>query len=492
MHGRYSADRSSGYPEPEDLRGPPRYHVERQASPGRGRRSSPSRSRQRSPHRTRRAATPPRDDGYASSVVSDAPSAVSSLQGLRQQQGVRSRRSPARDDLRVRAAEWMAHEFPGQTAQQVAEQLTSGGPKPLSHTRGPTRGDRFTAARLAAAQPRIDRPHVAAAAYTPSVDSDTDRLAAGETAFQVTGGAPVASGAPAAGDARCAYCGVSVPLTQLASHMQTGCPARPPAVGVAGASDRATAGAGAAITPQAYRARAMEEVTRWLEASGLAEHATRFAELGFDDLPYLLRGAHGQGLDQAEIRQLVADLGLTSSDEQKLRDALRGGHVAASGVAGTVAARGSIIANEHQDPDGDSVPRWLEKLNLGQYAPSFAANGYDSLEYILHKMSDAEVQQLIEDCVMPHGHAQRLRNAIRTGDSFQLGRAAPTAAIAAVDRMFNHDEDGEQSSVVGNNKMLALRKQLDDASGQLTDLTHAWCDHAHCIARKRSRETVSP
>jgi hypothetical protein len=113
-------------------------------------------------------------------------------------------------------------------------------------------------------------------------------------------------------------------------------------------------------------------------------------------------------------------------------------------------------------------------------------NGYDSLEYILHKMSDAEVQQLIEDCVMPHGHAQRLRNAIRTGDSFQLGRAAPTAATAAVDRLFIHDEDGEQSSVVGNGKMLALRKQLDEASGQLTDLSHAWCDRARCNANTRS------
>ena len=489
MYGRYSAERSSGYPEPEDVRGLPRYHGERRASPGRGGRSSPSRSRQRSPHRTRRAVTPPRGDGYASSVVSDAPSSMSSLQGLRQQQDARSRRSPARDDLRVRAAEWMAHEFPGQTAQQVAAQLTSGGPKPQSHTRGPTRGDRFTAARLAAAQPRIDRPHVAAAPYTPSVDSGTDQLAAGDTAFQVAEGAPAAGTRDqwgASGGARCAYCGVSVPLTQLASHMQTGCPARPPAVGVVGASDRATAGAGAALTPQAHRARAMEEVTRWLEASGLAEHAARFAELGFDDLPYLLRGAHGQGLDQAEIRQLVADVGLTSSDEQKLRDALRGGHVAASGVAGTAAARGSTIATERQDPGGDSVPRWLEKLNLGQYAPRFAANGYDSLEYILHKMSDAEVQQLIEDCVMPHGHAQRLRNAIRTGDSFQLGRAAPTAATAAVDRLFIHDEDGEQSSVVGNGKMLALRKQLDEASGQLTDLSHAWCDRARCNANTRS------
>jgi hypothetical protein len=313
------------------------------------------------------------------------------------------------------------------------------------------------------------------------VASDTDQLAVGGTAFQVTGGAPAAGSRDQAGPggARCAYCGVSVPLTQLASHMQTGCPARPPAVGVASATDRATAGAGVALTPQAYRARAMEEVTRWLEASGLAEHATRFAELGFDDLPYLLRGAHGQGLDQAEIRQLVADVGMTSVDEQKLRDALRGGHVPASGVAGTAAARDSTIADVHHDPTADSVPRWLEKLNLGQYAARFAANGYDSLEYIMHKMSDAEVQQLIEDCVMPHGHAQRLRNAIRSGDSFQLGRAAPTAATAAVARMFNHDEDSQESSVVGGSKMNALRKQLDEASGQLTDLSNAWCDHTH-------------
>jgi hypothetical protein len=124
---RYSMGHSSGYPEPEELRGVPRYHSQRHAgsSPGRGTRSSASRRRsaQRSPHRTRRATTPPRGDGYASS---DAASSVLSLHGLQQQQDARSHRSPARDDLRVRAAEWMAHEFPGQTAQQVAQQLSGG------------------------------------------------------------------------------------------------------------------------------------------------------------------------------------------------------------------------------------------------------------------------------------------------------------------------------------------------------------------------------
>jgi hypothetical protein len=101
-------------------------------------------------------------------------------------------------------------------------------------------------------------------------------------------------------------------------------------------------------------------------------------------------------------------------------------------------------------------------------------------------MSDAEVQQLIEDCVMPHGHAQRLRNAIRSGDSFELGRAAPTAATAAVARMFRRNEDGEENFGVASGKVQALRKQLDEASGQLTDLSNAWCDHAHCIGHTRA------
>ena len=483
---RYSMGHSSGYPEPEELLGVPRHHSQRHAgsSPGRGTRSSASRRRsaQRSPHRTRRATTPLRGDGYASS---DAASSVLSLQGLQQQQDARSHRSPARDDLRVRAAEWMAHEFPGQTAQQVAQQLSGGVANSHSHSRGPTRGDRFTAARRAAAQPRVDRPHVAAVAYTPSVASDTDQLAGQDSAFQVTGGAPVVpnSGWSKSGDARCAYCGASVPLTELANHMQTGCRARPPVVGVAGG---AITGAGVALTPQAYRARAMEEVTRWLEASGLAQHASRFAALGFDDLAYLLRGAHGQGLDQAEIRQLVADVGMTSLDEQKLRDALRGGHMAASGVADTAAACGSTFADVHEHSGSQAVPRWLERLNLGQYAARFAANGFDSLEYIRDKMSDAEVQQLIEDCVMPHGHAQRLRNAIRSGDSFELGRAAPTAATAAVARMFRRNEDGEENFGVASGKVQTLRKQLDEASGQLTDLSNAWCDRAHCIGHTRA------
>ena len=477
---RYSLERSSGYPEPEELQGIPRYHSQRHAasSPGRGSRSSPARRRspQRSPHRTRRATTPPRGDGYASS---GAASSVLSLQGLHHQQDVRSHRSPARDDLRVRAAEWMAHEFPGLTAQQVAQQLSSGAAHSNSYSRGPTRGDRFTAARLAAAQPRVDRPHVATVAYTPSVDSDTDQLAAGDRAFQITGGAPVVpnSGRSQSTDARCAYCGASVPLTELANHMQTGCLARPPVVGVAGG---AIPGAGVAVTPQAYRARAMEEVTRWLEASGLGKYTSRFAALGFDDLGYLLRGAHGQGLDEAEIRQLVADVRMTSLDEQKLRDALRGGYMAASGEAGTGAARGSTFADVHEDSGTQAVPRWLEKLNLGQYAGRFAANGYDSLEYILDKMPDAEIQQLIEDCVMPHGHAQRLRNAIRSGDSFELGRAVPPAATAAMARMFRHNEDGDENFGVASGKVQALRKQLDEASGQLTDLSTAWCDQPHC------------
>lgn len=374
----------------------------------------------------------------------------------------------------------MAQEFPGQTPQQVAQQLSGGNLKPQLYGQGPTRGDRFAAARLAAPQPRIDRPHVAAVPYTPSVASDTeDQLATGSAAFQTTGGALTRDRNRAGGSdgARCAYCGVSVPLTELANHMQTGCPARPPTVGVAGASDRATAGASAALTPQAYRARAMEEVTRWLEASDLREHAARFAELGFDDLPYLLRGAHGDGLDEAEIRQLVVDVGMTSVDEQKLREALRGGHAAASGVAVTSAARGSTFGDANEHTAVDAVPRWLEKLNLGQYAARFATNGYDSLEHILHKMSDAEVQQLIEDCVMPHGHAQRLRNAIRNSDDFELGRKAPTAATAAVARMFDQDEDREGNAGATTGKMHALRKQLDDASGQLTELSTAWYCH---------------
>ena len=82
------------------------------------------------------------------------------------------------------------------------------------------------------------------------------------------------------------------------------------------------------------------------------------------------------------------------------------------------------------------------------------------------------IAQLIEDCVMPHGHAQRLRNAIRNGDHFELGRGAPTAATAAVARMFDQDE--ERDETLGTGKVHALRKQLDEASGQLTDLSSAW------------------
>ena len=492
MSGRYSPGRSSGYPEPESFQHeqPQQQRGDWRAGGGSGGRSSPS--RHRSPRRSRRGSTPPRGDGYASSVASDAGSSVRSLQGLRrrqqqqqqpqpqpqqqQQQQQRSGRSPARDDLRVRAAEWMAQEYPGQTAQQVAQQLSGGGSQPQG-LRATTRGDRFAAARLAAAQPRVDRPHLAAAVpYTPSVASDTDdQLGAGAVAFQSTGLAARDTLAPSGGGARCAYCGVVVPLTELAHHMQTGCPARPPAVGVAGGSNHATLGASIPLTPQAYRARAMEEVTRWLEASGLSEHAARFAELGFDDLPYLLRGAHGEGLDQTEIRQLVADVGMDSADEQKFRDALRGGHAAVvdarGGAAGTAAAYGSTAAP--RDGSGaDAVPRWLEKLNLGQYAGRFVTNGYDSLDHILEKMSEAEIAQLIEDCVMPHGHAQRLRNAIRNGDHFELGRGAPTAATAAVARMFDQDE--ERDETLGTGKVHALRKQLDEASGQLTDLSSAW------------------
>ena len=429
----------------------------------------------RSPRRSRHG-TPPRGD--AGSAVSDT-SSVRSLQGLRERQ--ERRQSPARDgDLRRRAAEWMAHEYPGQTAQEVAARL-SGAPPPAA--RGPTRGDTFAAARVAASQPRIDRPHLAASVpYTPSVASDAESLQGGASAFQA-GSRPSGVHAPGPAEpaaARCAYCGVSVPLADLAAHMQSGCPARPPAVGGAAASNHATAGGGrgVALTPQAYRARAMEEVSRWLEASGLASHIPRFAELGYDDLPYLLRGSHGAGLDQAEIRQLVADVGMDSADEQRLRDALRGGHAAVpdggrAAPDGTLADHGSTVdAPAAGAPDG--VHRWLEKLNLGQYAGRFTANGYDSLEHIL-KLGAAEVEQLVEECLMPRGHAARLRHAIATGDSFEYrGRGgAPTAATMAVGRMFDTAEDKE-AEAQGSNKMTALRKQLDEASGQLTDLTAAW------------------
>jgi hypothetical protein len=52
--------------------------------------------------------------------------------------------------------------------------------------------------------------------------------------------------------------------------------------------------------------------------------------------------------------------------------------------------------------------------------------------------------------------------------------------------MFRRNEDGEENFGVASGKVQTLRKQLDEASGQLTDLSNAWCDRAHCIGHTRA------
>jgi hypothetical protein len=323
------------------------------------------------------------------------------------------------------------------------------------------------------------------------------------------GDSTAAAGGGGAGTAQCSYCGERMAVGALAAHMQTTCPARPGAY-VAGDSGGGSGGgsSGAAVmTPQAYRQRAMREVEVWLLSAGLGGFVEAFARAGFDDLPYLLGGATGLGMERGEVAQLVEAVGMAQhpADEKRLREALRrgaqpggrGGGGGGGGWSNAAQEGGSRHGSSHGGAQrgGEGVGRagggegarrvnaWLETLNLGQYAPRFASAGYDDLDFLLdpERLGEAGVEELVEEMAMPRGHAIRLRRAVRRGVSgleaaLQAGGGGGGGGsgldIVSSERQWQLQD---QAATVEHQPGIGrLRNQLDGASGELSQLAHRW------------------
>ena len=322
---------------------------------------------------------------------------------------------------------------------------SSSGRKPLTFTSiGP----------LGSRRPQAQSKPMTSFEFTPSVRESSPRV----RGSSLGGGDPVVPAAPSdrgedgmvtlhpAGwqpphevdprsSALCAYCSERVPMAELVSHMRSLCPARPDLGADGGATQQRLAPQG--TTPQALRAQAAQDVEAWLSEKGLAQLAPQFLAAGFDDLQYLLEGSRGDGMEVAEMGELLAAVGpLQRSERVHLKRALHPA-VAAPGswwdedegegednlvVGGACSqntrqeGRSEASSPQQQDDEvGAGVARWLETLNLGQYTGRVLAHGYTTLEHLLggQQLRVEQIDRLVEDALMPPGHAMRFRQAVR-------------------------------------------------------------------------------